>query len=220
MRIGVVLLLAASTASAMPGPDVNDGIDDEPLARDLRSAFGATVMPCSGDECHLDLGAVTCVPDKHCRAIDHLARDRSVTGISADLADHMSAIGAATWSIRCSSRRSDVSKLRHGHCQVQVEDGDDVLSEALLPLGNSKLGGSAWTGTLLVKCTADGCAVRCDTSDSRCVLPAETTITSAALAKVVRRRAGGNRASIDCQRWRDEVNDGGLVDALGCSVTP
>jgi hypothetical protein len=84
-RIAILAVLVAGPARA----DVNgDGVDDHPLASDLRAAFGRGLSSCRGGECSFDLSAVECTTRG--TATTCRAGTRTTSGASAErLAAHL-----------------------------------------------------------------------------------------------------------------------------------
>jgi hypothetical protein len=223
---------------AGPGPDHD--IDDNPLAQDLRGAFGANVSRCDANSCTSQVRALWCETARDaCHAIDRRSgRTLESTGKAAHrLALHLRGLGSASfdrdrvaaWDIACSASRFDAGQgsafPMHGHCVVQLKDGDAALAEALSTVGASKLGGNWWTGREHVTCTGPRCHVACEAPRpdddvwERCGEGGEPLLDlSGGAAVEVLRRRGGSSMTVQCRRWRSELWDGGLVDVVGCGV--
>jgi hypothetical protein len=203
MKSAVLILLVAASASAQPSP-----VDDEPLGQLLRASFGVGAVA--------ELRDVTCT-SKKCTAIDHLNNDRVVSTTSAELRDQLNKVepNQPIWRIDCTSFR------RHGKCNIQINADDDVLAADLMSMGGSKIGQVSFSGYVIVSCAGATCTAKCDPaarSDAyACQATDPRAITTPGFADVIRRRFGGDTATLRCDR-NPSVISNGLY--LGCSPKP
>jgi hypothetical protein len=236
--ISAVLLCVAAVARADHGfgDEQLDDVDDEPLAQELRAAFGARISTCTPDgACALSLTELSC-KGSVCRARDAahggkrlVARGAAAKTVREHLLDlgssHFAAGQTAAWEVQCHAEKGSNEKIRHGHCGVTLGDGDGELIGGVSGFGSNKLGGVWWTGDVIVTCGDGICHAQC--AHGRLFLqyqdcegdPRDFPRTRA-FAEALARRGGASAALISCGGWRDQGWDGGLVDVAGCKVGP
>ena len=211
MRYRLLLLLAiAGNAYA------NESPSERPLGEDLKAAFGASIVACSTDSgCSISLRSVTC-DGAECRAADRwhtrsvVARGAAATRLRA----HLNAVsGANVAKIDCTTA---------GACSIVERAGDDELFEQLRQqgFGSMKLGGTSWTGSVVVHCDAHACHAACgpgtlfphgmDCEGAPSDLPRDRAFREALAHR-------GDAATITCEE-RDEGSNH-PVDVIGCDVT-
>ncbi|TMQ05083.1 MAG: hypothetical protein E6J90_49950 [Deltaproteobacteria bacterium] len=234
MRV-LVAFVASALVPAMAGADsVPQG-----LGPVLRDAFGGAASHCHGDECETYVRAVWCGAGNDattCHATGASGAALTGTGDPAKrLAQQLAAMNRAgriaAWQIDCFEHLDAAPGLARYKCRVELHHGDEKLHQALWidhSIGQSKLGGTSWTGEVRLSCPGTGgCRARCvrppapdDDYWLGCRIPAGKEGLEAVdprLADLVRLRARGSEAVVHCDA--SAMGDGGLVSTTSCDVT-
>ena len=207
-----LLLLLAIVGKA----HADEALPAHPLGDDLKAAFGRSIVVCpSNGPCDVSVRSVTC-NGTECRATDRSLKHSVVAhgAAATTLRAHLKALGLANAAeIDCTAR---------GACQIVAQDGDEDLFARLQgQFGNEKLGGKAWTGSVVVQCDARTCHAACAPGTlfphpGDCEGAPSDFPRDRAFGEALARRAGGNAATIGCYK-HDAIFD--PVFITDCSVT-